>query len=123
MMVSDMCYAGKTLAEIAGYSTIQMNHMLFLKRDKWGRLEDPRNALPPGVEVDDNGMRVISPNNRRPFTKSFQRVKKRQGLNDAEAQKAWDDYLARHPSLVDLIERNKRVRQRKQQRSTQPTGA
>lgn len=109
-MVSDLLYAGKTLEQIAGWSTAFMNRVLLLPRDSSGRLVPPSEQLPDGVEVNADGQRVIPHDQLRPFTQSFRRAKEMQGLSMHDAQAHWDDYLNRNPRLVDLIEMGKRRR-------------
>lgn len=97
-----MLYGGKTLDEVASYDDWQMANVVCRKRDKSGRLVSTRQSLgpdgeelPPWVEVDDNGQRVVS----RPtsFGKMFQAAKKAQGMKDWEAKRAWHSYSDNDP--------------------------
>ena len=119
-MISQLCYGGKTLAEIAGYSTVQMQHMLLLRRDKWGNLVDPSEELPPGVEADDAGNRVIPKGSKGGFTHGFKMAKLAQGASIEEAQAAWEMYLKDNPQLAKLAElgeRRKKAREARMNRA------
>ncbi len=63
-----------------------------LRRDKWGALVRHTEDLPPWVEVDDEGMRIVS----RPtsFGKMYRQVKRGQGLSKDKAEQAWVAYVA-----------------------------
>ena len=122
-MVSELLYAGKTLDQIAGWSTLFMNRVLLLARDQSGRLIPPNEMLPDGVEVDARGMRVVPPDQRRPFTQTYRRVKEAQGLSGEESQKYWDRYLNQNPQLVDLIEMGKRRRKNRSRGKRNIVGA
>lgn len=123
-LVSQLLYGGKTLAEVAGYTTVQLQHVLFLKRDKWGNLVEPGEELPDGVEVDERGMRIPSKQSYRGgFTQTYRQIKKKQGLSDAEAQAAWEAYMAREPELARLVAQSQRMQAARRQRSRQPVGS
>ncbi len=64
-----------------------------LRRDKWGALVKHVEDLPPWVEVDDDGMRIIS--KPQSFGKMFRQVKKFQGLNKEKAEQAWVAYASK----------------------------
>lgn len=107
-IVSELLYSGKTLAEIAGYTTVFIRKVLLLRRDKYGKLADPENELPPWVHVDANGMRTIPKEQRCSFTNAYKRAKTIQGLSKDDAQKAWEKYLDKEVQLADLIRRTER---------------
>lgn len=90
--------------------------MLLLPRDKWGKLAEGEQ-LPDGVEVDGQGRRVIPRDKQMSFTQAFARAKKSQGVDRDQAQQHWEQYLAKNPQLVRLIERNKSREARRRARS------
>lgn len=108
---------------MAQYTTVQLSRVLFLKRDKWGRLLDPRDVLPDGIEVDDRGQRVIPkdrhglPKNRVAFQKLFVQAKVRGGMTQAQAEDDWDRYVDANPSLAKLVAHEKRRREKSEKRN------
>jgi len=89
-------YAGRTLAEVAGLDDVQVAGILFRPRDKYGRLRK-RPDLPPGVEVDDEGMRVVK--NPVPYAVMFRQVRRRQGLNEEQVEASWREFLSANPKF------------------------
>lgn len=92
-LVSQFLYAGKTLEQVARWDDRQMLGCIGLRRDKWGALVKHVEDLPPWVEVDDDGMRIIS--KPQSFGKMFRQVKKFQGLNKEKAEQAWVAYASK----------------------------
>ncbi len=99
-IVSELLYAGKSLSEIAGYDALVLKWVVFRKRNKYGALVQAHDELPPGVEVDDDGMRIIS--NPVPFSAMFRQVKKRQGLNKEQTEAQWQEWLLVNPQFERL---------------------
>jgi hypothetical protein len=89
-----LLYAGKTLAEVAGYDDSQLSRVIFRRRDGHGALVRG-DTLPPWVHVDSNGMRVVK--DPRPFAEVFRRVKKWQGLEKEQAEQAWKKWRGENP--------------------------
>jgi hypothetical protein len=79
---------------VAGYDDYFLRHVLALPRDRAGRLVRGEQ-LPPGVEVDEDGMRVVR--NPVPFARMFRQVKERQGYDEERARYAWHDWLLDNP--------------------------
>lgn len=71
-----------------------MYTLLFRKRNKFGELVRNEEDLPEGVEVDDEGMRVVK--NPVAFSKMFRQVATMRGL---DPDQEWDRYLERNPGL------------------------
>jgi hypothetical protein len=96
-LVSELLFNGKTLAEVAGYDVYIMRHVLNRRRDKYGRLVRKSEELPPWVEVDDDGMRVVT----RPcsFASMYRKVKRWQGHSTESAEEHWKKYLRDNPRL------------------------
>lgn len=94
-------YAGKSLSEIARLDDYQLRWVVFRRRDKYGGLmRRGANDLPPHVQVDANGMRVVT--NPQPFSKMFRDVKRRQGVvNERDIEERWKQYTAENPQLVN----------------------
>ena len=100
--MSECLYAGKTLVEVAGYTDWQLSYVLCRRRDKAGRLDrSPREELPPWVEVDDDGMRVIR--NPVPLGVAFKQVQRRRGRTDEQAVAAWQRWLDDNPKFGKSI--------------------
>jgi hypothetical protein len=95
-MVSELLYADKPYSEIAGYDSTMLRWVIARPRDKYGRLKR-RGNLPPWVEVDDKGMRVVT----RPvaFQTMFRQVAKSKGLELEQIDKEWKEYQAANPKL------------------------
>lgn len=101
-----MLYAGKTLKEVAGYTTWQMVHVIGRERDKSGCLvRKSKNKLP--VDVDDDGMVVV----KRPvgYGTMYRQVKLRQGMTPKQAGAAWEDFKRANPGLKRWAERGPRL--------------
>lgn len=97
-LISELRHAGHTLADIAGYDDVQISHVICLKRDKYGQLvRRKRNDLPDWVEVDENGMRIIS--KPVPFSKMYRQVQRDRGLSKEAASGRWKAYQAANPKL------------------------
>ncbi len=96
-LVSELLYAGKTLAEVAGYDDVLLERVVCRKRDEYGRLVRHDSELPPWVEVDADGMRTIS--RPVPFARMFHAVKRYQGATVEHAEAAWKEYLKANPRL------------------------
>lgn len=96
-LVSELLYAGKSLAEVAGYDTIQMVWVVCRKRDKWGRLVRNVDSLPPWVAVGEDGMRIVT--SPMPFQSLYYRSKIYQGADPVEAHKSWQEYQLDNPKL------------------------
>ena len=102
-LVSELLYAGKTLAEIADYDGVQMMLIVCRKRDKYGKLIRGEQ-LPPGVEVDSEGMRVVS--NPVSFEGMFRGLKLKQTRGNRElTEQLWEGYLEANPSLRKFLGR------------------
>ena len=95
-IVSELMYSGKPLSEIAGYDDVIIFRIIGRHRDQYGKLVRD-NGLPSGVEVDENGMRVIR--NPMPFTAMLRDVWESRGLERSEALGKVDEYLAENPKL------------------------
>ncbi len=95
--MSELLYAGKSLSEIAGYNDLQLAYVVCRRRDSMGRLQGVREDLPPGVDVDEDGMRVV----RDPvaFSEMYWQVRRCQGLNEPLIERDWCRYLAENPKL------------------------
>lgn len=93
--MSELLYAGKSLAEVAGYDLRQLRLVICRPRDANGRLVRGGERLPPWVEVDAEGQRVVS--NPVPFQEAFYQVQARAGRNRAQAADAWLDWRLRNP--------------------------
>lgn len=93
-LVSELLYAGKTRAEIAGYDDIFMRWVLCRKRDENGSLIRVPDDLPNwvGDHLDSRGHWMIR--NPRGFGEMFRQVKRQQGL---EPETAWKQWRAENP--------------------------
>lgn len=91
-----MLFGCKSLREIAGYDDVQIVHVLARRRDKWGKLVRSEE-LPPGVEVDDDGQRIVT--RPVPFKRMYRMVKKLQGLPAEKIDTAWDEWQADNPKF------------------------
>jgi len=96
-LVSELLYAGKSLAEIAGYDDVQLSRVVFRRRDRYGRLLRQAEELPPGVCVDEDGMRVVT--NPVPYAVMYRQVRQGQGLGRNQAEADWLRFLALNPKL------------------------
>ncbi len=93
-----MLVNGKSLAEIASYTSWQRRGVLFLKRDRDGQLVRRRHYdLPEGVEVDKEGRRIIS--NPVSLGEAFRQVHAKAGLDDKKIKKAWKRYKKDNPKM------------------------
>lgn len=70
--------------------------MVARSRDAQGQLIRSGGQLPPGVQTDAEGMRVVV-GEPVSFGTMFRQVRRYQGLTDAEAEASWAAYLAEHP--------------------------
>jgi hypothetical protein len=103
-MYSELMYAGKTLEEIAGLSTVQITWVLCRRRDQYGRLIRA-NGLPEHVlrTMDAEGKRVVSGNKTRPYKSIFMRTWQRRGDTEQQAEARWDEYCQqRRESLLKM---------------------
>lgn len=94
-LLSELLYAGKTLSEIAGYDDVQMNWVVCRQRDDRGRLQRGNEQLPPGVHVDDDGMRVVkSPSS---YAAAFAKASSEVGVAPDLAKQRWQEFLEANP--------------------------
>jgi len=93
--VSELLYAGKTPEQIAGY-TPWTRMALFYPRDQHGRLKRRYRDLPEGVEVDANGMRVIT-GPKISLKEATYRANRELGLAEADIDKLWQKFLDDNP--------------------------
>jgi hypothetical protein len=96
-MVSELLYVGRTIKEIASFTTTQTLDLVCRARDDQGRLIRAFDALPPGVKVDHRGMRVVE--HRVPFTHTFRQVLLNQGVPEEEIEKRWQEFVAANPDM------------------------
>lgn len=98
--MSELLYAGKTLTEIAGY-TPWVRMALFAPRDKHGRLRREDKGLPEGVEVDDNGYRVVGEGSskRTTMAQAIKRAWRRHGMTKQQVEEAWARYKEANPDM------------------------
>lgn len=91
-------YAGKTLSEIAGYTQWQRIGVIYLRRNKYGRLVRRDTLLPPEIGVDENGMRVIT---GKPISleKAFKMANRERGLRKQQVDEAWEAYKEANPKM------------------------
>jgi hypothetical protein len=92
-----LSYAGKSLAEIAGYDPWQWRDVLTRARDEQGRLVRGEK-LPPWVHVDSEGMRVI----KKPvaFETVYKDLRtKLGGMTAEEAEEDWQKWRAVNPKF------------------------
>lgn len=82
-----------TLAEIARLDDVQISRCLNLPRDRRGNLLRRDSELPPGVEVDDDGMRVIT--NNCGYGAAFVKAKVHHGMDAEDAKKQYQQWWAR----------------------------
>lgn len=95
--MSELLYAGKTIAEVAGYDDLQTMEVVFRKRDANGSLVRG-GGLPPGVNVDADGMRIIK--NRQPLERVYKKLKKEfAGLTESQADEQWERFRAENPTM------------------------
>jgi len=96
-IVSELLYAGKSLKEVAGYDDRQTYRVVFRRRDRFGRLVRTNDELPPGVDVDEDGMRVV----RRPvsYQTMFRQLRREQGYDDPSIDQNWNEFLAANPKF------------------------
>jgi hypothetical protein len=85
-----MLYAGKTLAEIAGMDDLQMRWVVSRRRDQQGRLIRRDRELPEWVEVDAEGMRIITQPRR--FGDVFRRTYEELGLSQQQIEARWTGF-------------------------------
>ena len=92
-------YAGKTLAEIAGY-TPWVRVALFMPRDKHGVLKRSK-GLPEGVEVDERGFRVVGEGSSRRTTmeQAVKRSWRKQGMSKQAVEETWQRYREANPEM------------------------
>jgi len=79
---------------VAGWDDRQMVGVVCLRRDRNGSLVRQDDNIPQWVRdtTDSEGNRFVA--NPRPFGSMFRQVKKRQGLSEEEASKAWVGYIS-----------------------------
>lgn len=94
--MSELLYAGKTLREVAGYDDAFMRHVLLRPRDKHGRLVR-RGDLPPGVEVDEDGMRTVT--RATDLETLYRRILRRRGVSPEAAEARWQEWLKDNPKF------------------------
>ena len=106
-MISECLYGGKSLAEVAGYDPWQWRLVLCRARNSSGQLirDDGGEKLPPWVEVDERGQRVIS----KPvsFSQAFMQVQKRRGKNKEQSAAAWAEWMKDNPGYGQRKSRRK----------------
>lgn len=100
--VCELLYAGKTLAEVAGYDDAFMRYVLCRPRDEYGRLLRHSRDLPWWVTTDADGQWVIR--NSEPYAIAFDRVLEVQGFDESQRRCAWAQWRLENPSY-DLAER------------------
>ena len=96
-LVCELLYAGKTRAEIAGYDDVFMQWVLCRSRDEHGRLLRHPSDLPWWVTTDADGQWVIK--NPKPFTRMFEEVMKRRGLDERGRRIAWAEWRRENESF------------------------
>lgn len=86
------------MAEVAGYTQWQRMGVIYLRRDKYGRLVRKDKDLPPEIGVDENGMRVLT---GKPISmeQAFKRVNRMRGLTKAQVDEAWEKYKEANPKM------------------------
>lgn len=96
--MSDLLYAGKTLSEVAGYTQWQRMGVIYLRRNKYGRLIRRNDDLPPEIGVDENGMRILT---GKPISMetAFRRVNRKRGLSKQQIDAAWQKYKDDNPKM------------------------
>jgi hypothetical protein len=82
---------------VAGYDDEMLARVVFRRRDRYGRLVRATEDLPPGVEVDEDGQRVVT--DPRPFSVMYRQVRMSQGMSREEAEDDWLLYKAANPAL------------------------
>lgn len=96
-IVAELIYANKTIDDIANYDDVQMRWIVFRKRDKYGGLVRSSSELPDWVEVDDQGMRIVS--KEVSYQAMFRQVKKKQGLTGDKVEESWKYFLSTNPEF------------------------
>ncbi len=95
--VSELFQANWRMADIASL-TPWIRRALFLPRDKYGRLKREDPDLPPGVEVDDDGKRVIK-GKRATLAQVFKQVNLERGLSLDQIKDAWAKFREQNPDM------------------------
>lgn len=92
-LVSQFLYAGKTLADVAGWDDRQMLRVVCLPRNSRGEIVTDDADLPQWVKdtTDEDGWRVVK--NPKPFGAMFREVKRKQGKSEQEAESEWTAYV------------------------------
>lgn len=81
-----MVYSGMPLSQIAGLDSVQLEHIVFRPRNKHGALKRG-NGLPPGVHVDEDGMRVVK--NAVGYERAFREA--------GGSEEKWKEFVADNP--------------------------
>lgn len=95
--MSELLYAGKTRAEIAGYDDLFTRWVLCRRRDEDGSLVRVPDGLPSWVtrHLDSRGHWVVK--NPQSFGSVFRKVKEQQGFSETEQQRAWQLWRQENP--------------------------
>ena len=96
-LVSELLYAGKMRAEIAGYDDAFMRWVLCKPRDEYGQIIRRDPDLPRYVTTDARGQWVIR--NPVPYADMFDEVMKRQGLDERRRRIAWAEWKRDNPKF------------------------
>ena len=88
----------RSLLDFADMDSYQMRWVYGRPRDKHGRLRRGAEDLPDWVEVDADGMRVVT--DQTTFSSMFHQVKSSQGLKPEQVKDAWQMYLMDNPKLA-----------------------
>lgn len=82
--MSELKWREVSLVEIAGLDDVQIAYVLNRRRDRHGNLIREDEELPPGVEVDDNGMRIIT--NPTSYGRAYVKAKMHYGVSEHQAK-------------------------------------
>ena len=96
-LVSELLYAGKTRAEIAGYDDLFTRWVLCRRRDENGSLVRVPDDLPAWVSrhLDSRGHWTIK--DSQSYSSVFRDVKAHQGLSEQEQRTAWQLWRRENP--------------------------
>lgn len=89
-------------------SDVQLQWIVSRKRDQSGRLTSS-TGLPPGVEVDSRGMRVISSPSVGGFKQMYHKVWAKRGLKPDQVKDNWQKWLDNNPSYSRKNKREDRA--------------
>lgn len=94
-IVSELLYAGKTRAEIAGYDDAFMRWVLCKPRDESGQLIRQNPELPWWVTTDARGQWVIK--DPVPFSTAYNEVMEALGMDERQRRLAWASFKQENP--------------------------